>query len=86
MRKIGGNKPGTALIRAGITTFAIAGLFVLLQLGRTEKEVVYNDFTGWGTVERWVGPAPLLVAVMIVGAVLAGIGYARRHLAAVEAR
>lgn len=84
MENIGGQRPGARLLKSGITTLVIGALWVLGTLERTEVDVV-TTLGGFDTVETWLGPPPLAWVVLIVGLALTIAGYAKRHLAAVEA-
>jgi hypothetical protein len=51
-----------------------------MTIGRTESQVVYTGGR-FDTVEHWVGPAPLTIAIAVIGAGIAAFGYYKRRTA-----
>jgi hypothetical protein len=80
MNTNGGKKPGSAVARIGLIVFGFGALLVLMTIGRTESQVVYTGGR-FDTVEHWVGPAPLTIAIAVIGAGIAAFGYYKRRTA-----
>ena len=75
-------KPGKRLTTAGLVIAALGVLLAVMAMATTHSDYV----PGLGNVETQGTPSAVSIIMVIVGLVLAGIGFARRLLAAAERR
>lgn len=74
-------KPGTNLIKGGIAALVLGFILLMFNL----MNPVSHYVSGVGMVETR-GPSAGAIILLVGGLIVAGIGYARRLLAAVERR
>lgn len=75
-------RPGTNLITWGVVALVVGVLVLVMNFATTHATYV----PGVGTVTTQGTPSPGAIILLVVGLLLAGIGFARRLLAAVERR
>lgn len=75
-------KPGQALITIGLVALALGAVVLVMNLTSTQV----NYVPGLGNVETKGTPSAGSIILLIVGVLLAGVGFARRMLSAVERR
>ncbi|AYN57948.1 hypothetical protein PP640_gp18 [Arthrobacter phage Faja] len=75
-------KPGARLTVGGLVTAAVGLVLLVMNLATTHAKFV----PGVGTVETQGTPSAASIILIVVGLILAGIGFARRMLAAAERR
>lgn len=75
-------KPGARLTVFGLVLLVIGVVLLVMNLATTHAKFV----PGVGTVETQGTPSAASIIMIVGGLILAGIGFARRILAAVEKR
>jgi hypothetical protein len=74
-------RPGTNMIKGGIVVLVLGVILLVFNLANP----VSNYVSGVGMVETR-GPSAGAIILLVGGLIIAGIGYLRRLLAAVERR
>lgn len=74
-------RPGKRMTEIGLVIVVVGFVLCVLPLLST-----HTDYVGGRMVETQGTPSALAIVIVIVGLLLAGIGFARRLLAAAERR
>lgn len=74
-------RPGTRLIATGLVIVAIGVLLVIVGFSTTHVQMIPGTFR---TTEVQGAPTPAAWIILLVGVILAGVGFGKRVLSAIE--
>lgn len=74
-------RPGTRLIATGLVIVAIGVLLVIVGFSTTHVQMIPGTFR---TAEVQGAPTPAAWIILLVGVILAGVGFGKRVLSAIE--